>query len=129
MAVSFFGKKKKYKDINYLELTPFTMYGHEMKDDGLLDVLVPKFTDKILGKYLQPRLRHKYIRANLDEFGSATWQLINGKNRVFEIAEKLTYEFGEKVQPVNERLTLFLTQLHKYNFISFKEFQKGTKYG
>ena len=117
--------KRKKTALNYLIMTPKVKYEHIIKDNGLVDVLVPKFTDRILGKILQPRLKNKYIRANLDEFGSETWLLINGINNVNEIAEKLIEKFGDKIQPVHQRLTTFLTQLYNAGFITFLELKKG----
>jgi len=119
-----FSKNKK-KKLNYLEMTPFAIYSHEFNSKGNIDVLVPRFTDKVFGKLLQPRLKNKYIKANLDEFGSATWLLINGNNSVTRIGELLTEKFGEQIQPVYDRLILFLTQLYNAGFISFKELERN----
>jgi len=105
-------------------MTPFTIYSYEYNSEGRIDVLVPRFSDKVFGKLLQPRLKNKYIKANLDEFGSATWLLINGDNSVTRIGELLTEKFGEQIQPVYGRLTLFLTQLYNAGFISFKELER-----
>lgn len=118
-------KKNKFENLNYLELTPISNYTFEKRENGLVNVLVPRFTDKFFGKYLQPRLKNKYIKANLDEIGTATWLLINGNNKVYHIANGLTEQFGEKIQPVNERLTQFLTQLYQAGFITFAEIKKG----
>ena len=115
---------KKKKDINYLELTPFRKHGHEVKDDGKVIVLIPRYSDFILGKLLQPRLKNKFIRANLDEFGSETWMSIDSKAKVSEIALKLEERFGEQIHPVIPRLTTFLTQLYDAGFISFSELKK-----
>lgn len=128
MALKLF-RKKRAKELNYLELTPVCSYEHEITDEGLVNVLVPKFTDKILGRWLQPRLRNKYIKANLDEFGSATWLLMDGSRKVDVIARELDDKFGEKIAPVYERLTKFLSQLYIYDFITFKEYKKGNKNG
>ena len=103
----------KKSELNYLETTPKRNYGHELRDDGMINVLVPRFTDRILGKYLQPKLK------NLDEFGTATWFLMDGSNRVDTIADRLTEQFGEKIQPVHQRLTFFLTHLHKSLSVHF----------
>lgn len=114
----------KKSELNYLETTPKRNYGHELRDDGMINVLVPRFTDRILGKYLQPKLKNPFIKANLDEFGTATWLLMDGSNRVDTIADRLTEQFGEKIQPVHQRLTFFLTHLHKAGFITFKELER-----
>ncbi|MDX9790583.1 MAG: PqqD family protein [Candidatus Kapaibacterium sp.] len=110
--------------MNYLELTPYRLYEHSKKEDGLIDVLVPRFSDKILGKLLQPRLKNPYIRANLDELGTAAWLEIDGKQNVAQIINTLEISQGEKIQPAQKRITLFLSYLHRNGFINFKEFNK-----
>lgn len=113
--------------MNYLELTPFRLHEHIEKPDGLIDVLVPKFKNNFLVK-ITARIKDPYIKANLDEFGSETWRMLDGLTKVEHIAVMLTDKFGESVQPVNERLTKFLTQLYTYGFISFNEL-KGNDNG
>jgi len=119
-------KRETKSDINYLELTPYRIYEHEFRDNGeLVNILVPKFTGRILGKYLQPNLKYKYIKADLDKFGTATWLAIDGQTNVNGIAEKLVEQFGDEIQPVHQRLTNFLTQLYKAGFISFNELERN----
>jgi hypothetical protein len=125
--MALFSSKKdreKYKDVNYLELTPYRLYEHEQKEDGLINILVPKFTNKIMANLLMPRIRHPYIKANMDEIGTATWLEIDGQQNVRQIADNLAEKFGDKIQPVYERLTMFLTQLYKAGFILFKEIER-----
>jgi len=121
--MQLFSKSQK-DDINYLELTPYRKYDHNLKEDGLIDILVPRFSDRILGKLLQPRLKNPFIRANLDELGTATWLEINGKSKVGEIISTLEKNLGDKVHPSQPRITLFLSYLHRNGFINFKEFNK-----
>jgi len=110
---------------NYLELTPRRIFEHEIRDsDGLVTVLVPKYRDKILGRFLQPRLKYKYFKAEFDEFGSAAWLKIDGKTKVNMIASMLLNEFGEKIQPINERLITFCNQLYGAGFITFNELER-----
>jgi hypothetical protein len=117
-------KKRKSEDINYLDLTPYRLYGHDLREDGLIDVLVPRFTDKFFGKFLQPSLKKPFIKANFDEIGSAVWLEINGERKVEEIIANLNEMFGDKIHPVFERVTLFLSQLHRNGFIKFHELKK-----
>lgn len=119
-----FRRKKSNREINYLELTPFRNYDFKVKSDGLIDVLVPRFTDKILGKILQPKLKKPFIRANLDELGSATWLEINGEKKVSEIIKNLDATMGDIIQPSQQRITLFLSNLYRNGFINFIEFLK-----
>ncbi len=114
-------KKKTVEEKNYLEIIPVRHYTHEIENNGFVSVLVPRFTNKYLIKYLSPRLKSPFVKAKLDEFGSQVWLEIDGEKNVQRISETLLQKFGEKIQPVNERLTKFLTQLYTYNFIKFKE--------
>lgn len=124
-----FLKKENKEDVNYLELTPLAHYEYERRNDGLINVLVPKFSNKILTKLIVPMLKSPYIRANMDELGTAVWLQIDGKTKVYQIASKLEEQFGEKISPVYDRLTIFLTQLYNAGFISFKELKKGKHNG
>ncbi|MFC2131853.1 PqqD family protein [Bacteroidota bacterium] len=117
--------KKKESEHNYLELTPIRNHEHEDREDGMINVLVPKFSSNFSKKHINKHLKYPYIKANLDEFGTETWLLMNGKTNVKEIGQKLIDKFGEKIDPVYDRLTKFLTELHKNNFITFKELTKG----
>ncbi len=105
-------------------MTPVRNYGHETNNGNLIDVLVPKFKSEFFRNFLVPGNRSPYIKANMDEFGSETWLLMDGENKVEFIADKLTEKFGERIQPVLGRLTTFLTNLYKNGFISFKEIER-----
>ena len=130
MIEKIFKKKKINCSINYLELTPKRVYNYEVESSGKISVLVPKFKNKLLVNFLAPRLKAPYIKAKLDDFGSLTWIEMDGTKNVESISQLLTDKFGDKVQPVNERLTKFLTQLYQYNFITFNEINsKGDLYG
>ncbi len=118
-------KKQKAADINYLELTPYRKYTHEPRDEDTIDVLVPRFNDKILGKIFQPKLKNPYIKANFDKLGTAVWLEIDGKTNVDNIIMKVKEKLGEEVNPAYERVTMFLSQLHRNGFIDFHEFNKG----
>ncbi|MFQ5707144.1 MAG: PqqD family protein [bacterium] len=83
----------------------------EKTNNGRTVIIVPKFGNHPLGKWLMKRLKNPYYRLKLDEIGSFVWQQCNGMASVEEISNNLRQEFGEKVEPVQERLRLFLKQL------------------
>lgn len=83
-------------------------------------LLKPKFSHPLLAKYLLPRLKKPHYKIKLDEIGSFTWNLCDGKNTVKEIGLLLKEEFGEQVEPLYERLALFFQNLEKNRFITFK---------
>ena len=71
-----------------------------------------------------PMIYRKYINLKLDDIGSSTWLLIDGKNKVDQICHDLEKKFGEKVQPPEELVTKFLSNLYLKKIINFKELIK-----
>ncbi|MCK5740140.1 PqqD family protein, partial [bacterium] len=63
-------------------------------------------------KYVMPRMKQPHFKVSLDEFGSHIWEQIDGKRTIGEIGENLQEAFGEKVEPVWNRLTKFFVQLN-----------------
>jgi len=116
-----FFHKKIDTTINYLELTPVRNYDHVVEDSGLISVLVPKFDIKWIDKIMSKIIKSRFFKAKLDEFGTETWLEMDGTKSVQTVSEHLQKKFGDKINPVNERLTKFLSELYKYNFITFKE--------
>lgn len=80
---------------------------------------VPRFRARWL-QWLMKRLKKPYIRLGFDQFGSATWKLIDGQRTVIEISAALEKEFGEKIQPAKERVGMFIGTLHKNRFITLE---------
>jgi hypothetical protein len=119
-----FKKNKNLSEVNYLELTPVRNYNHIVEDINKVSVLIPRFTNKILVKYLVPRLKSPDIKVKLDKFGSAAWLKADGNNNVQTICDELLSEFGDEINPVVERVTKFYSQLYQYQFISFIELKE-----
>jgi len=123
-VVNFFERRKILKNSNYLDLTPYKIYQAEIDENGIVTVLVPKFTNKIAEKTIMPFLKHKYFKIKLDEIGSEVWKSIDSKKNVEDISKKMLEHFGEKIQPVYERVTKFLSSLYLQGYISFIELNK-----
>lgn len=115
---------KQNNIVNLLELTPVRKYGHQINSDGLVDVLVPRFKNAIMQRFI-PKNRNPFILANFDEIGTEVWLLIDGETKIDIIAKTLDKKLGEKISPVYDRLNLFFQQLHRNGFIIFKELSKG----
>lgn len=116
-----FTKSKKTNQINYLNLTPIRLFDFEIENDNRVTLLIPKFTNIILQKYILPKLKSPYIKIKLDKLGSSTWLKCDGNKTVNQICNELLNEFGEEISPVEERVTKFLSQLYNYQSINFKE--------
>ena len=106
--------------INLLDLIPVRRIEWE-KVEGLVVLLKPKFTHPFLIKHLIPRMKKPYFRVKLDEIGSYFWENCDGTRTVREISEKHTKKFGEKVEPLYDRIALFLQSLEKNGFIRLED--------
>ncbi|HIH98446.1 MAG TPA: PqqD family protein [Thermoplasmata archaeon] len=107
-------RKKKTKEKNLLELVP--QKTKEFKEDGgRIVIFYPKYHIKFIAK----KVKNPHYEIKLDNFGSFVWKQIDGNRNVEEIANKLKEIFGEKVEPVNNRVSLFIQQLVRRDLIRF----------
>lgn len=60
-------------------------------------------------------------RIRLDAFGSHAWKRFDGERRVAEVAVELRGEFGEVVEPVEERLGEFVRRLRREGLLAYPE--------
>lgn len=56
---------------------------------------------------------------HLDEMGSFIWPLIDGKTDIIALGEKVKEHFGDKAEPLYERLSKYIKILESYGFIKF----------
>jgi hypothetical protein len=90
-------------------------------ETGFVILKKPKFKNKYLVKYLLPHLKRQEFKIKLDEIGSFVWRNIDGKGSIEYIARRMAAEFGDKVEPVHDRLGQFIQSLYQNKFIILKE--------
>lgn len=84
---------------------------YEVDKDNIVTILqkqehkIQKFFRKL--KFKIPG----YKKITLDEYGSYILLQIDGKKNVKDIGESLEAKYGDKVQPLYERLLLFLNHI------------------
>lgn len=76
------------------DLAPVHRHRWEEREDGLVTVLVPKFTSRIARRWLVPLLARPEMRVRLDALGSFVWRQCDGTASVRQIAEQVTAQFG-----------------------------------
>jgi len=101
---------------NLLEYTPCIRIDWE-GEPRQVSLLVPKFKNALLQRTISCYLSKPYVRVKLDEYGSWVWQHIAGCRTVQEIAQTLREQYGEAVEPVFDRVGLFICQLYRNQFI------------
>ncbi|HNX06518.1 MAG TPA: PqqD family protein [Bacteroidales bacterium] len=125
MALNFFKRRNLLKQLNYLEATPIRKCAFETAENGLITLVIPKFKNEKVNNYLlSPRKR--FFRIALDELGTSVWMHIDGTKKVMEICKQVYDIYGEKIMPVDQRVTRFLTMLYEGKYISFKEIEKDS---
>ena len=105
---------------NIKEFYPFRICEFEKKD-GLVIVLFKKTKPTFIEKIFFKKLIDKPYKIDLDEIGSFIWEFCDGKNTVEEIMKKTKEHFGERVEPVEERVEKFVHQLNKNKLIRLYE--------
>jgi len=63
-------------------------------------------------------LRASPYRARLDEVGTFVWRRCDGATSVARIAEEMRAEFGERIEPAEDRLVTFLQRLLRGKFVT-----------
>ena len=105
--------------MNLLDLTPVVSADVE-EQDGRVVIIRPK---PILRGLRGPIDWLIYMlapgRIRLDDVGSFCWRHIDGRHTAGEIAEAMRAEFGESIEPAEERLGTFMRLLQREDLVSF----------
>ena len=106
---------------NYLDKIPqrnevFSWYKDE---NGMVTIEVQNkgIFNRIAQKLLK---KPKVTKVHLDENGSFIWPLLDGEMTISQIGEEVGEHFGEKANPLYERLIKYLGILESYKFIKYK---------
>ena len=111
----------KKLSVNYLEKKPLRISGvnwHKGENDEVvLEVENKGIANRIAQKLLK---KPKISYIHLDEIGSFVWPHLDGEKDILEIGKLVEAEFGEKANPLYERLAMFFRILESYKFIGWK---------
>jgi len=105
---------------NLLDVIPQRTRGSRDEENGTVTVLIPRFGAGRVGSVLERLLRSAPITLHLDEMGTAVWRLCDGRRSVYEIGDCLKTEFGDRIDPVYERLGAFLHQMRRAGIIEWR---------
>ncbi len=86
-------------------------------ETGQIVIIRPKYNSSIGKMIFEPFLKIKNFKIKLDDLGSVVWENSDGQKNVKEIGEILAAKFGSDIEPIYERLSKFLIQMHKGKFI------------
>ncbi len=118
-------EKKEKNEKNFLDIIPKRnekIRWTKEEKDGKTEVTLEIDNVGIINKIAQKLLKKpKVSYIHLDEMGSFIWQYIDGEKTVYEIATYVDDHFGEKANPLYERLIKYLKILESYGFINLEE--------
>jgi hypothetical protein len=106
-------------DAAFAAAIPLRQHDFEEHPDGLVTVLVPKFTGRFARRFVMPMLKRPDIRMHLDAVGSAIWLACDGNTSVAQLAALVGGRFGLEPAPAGERVALFLRQLSREGSLTF----------
>ena len=114
--------KKNKQNENYLDNIPVRNpdLGWEADENGI--VTLSRENKGIANKIAQKLLRKpKVSYIHLDEIGSCVWKHTDGEKTIFELADSVKQELGDKAEPLYERIAKYFSILVSYGFVSFKK--------
>ena len=114
-------KKNKKVSENYLERRPMRPEGIKWTTDekGIitLDIENKGFFNRVAQKFFKkPKVSH----IHLDEMGSFVWPLLDGEKDIVALGVLVKEHFGEKAEPLYERLAKYFQILDSYSFVEWK---------
>lgn len=105
---------------NYLDNIPKISHELDWKTDENGIVTLAKENRGIFNVIAQKLFKKPKISyIHLDELGSCVWLKIDGESDICEIGKKVKADFGEKAEPVYERLAKYFSILASYGFVTF----------
>ena len=113
--------KKNKQDENYLDKVPVKAdIKWETDSDGNVTLHIEN--KGVMNKIAQLILKKPKISfIHLDEMGNFIWPIIDGDKNLAEIGELVKEHFGEKAEPLYDRLSKYFYTLETYKFIFFKD--------
>lgn len=114
-------KKKEIISNNYLEKIPSrpTHIRWSKEENGIvtLDIENTGLMNRVAQKlFRKPKVSH----IHLDEMGSFVWPLLDGEKNIIELGRLVEEKFGERANPLYERLAKYFQILDSYHFIEWK---------
>lgn len=112
-------KKNETVSANYLEYVP--AHKPEIKYEISGDKKVTLLQENIgLFNWIAQKLfkKPRVSQIHLDEMGNFIWPLIDGKRNLIEISELVREKFGDKAEPLYNRLVQYIKTLEAYGFIT-----------
>ena len=105
---------------DFMNVYPVRNCNHEL-NNGFVTILFIKKKLNLIERIFFKKISSKPYKIDLDEIGSFVWNLCDGKKTVEEITEISKRNFGERIEPAEERVEKFIRQMNKNKLVSLYE--------
>ena len=103
---------------NYLDYVPMHNPNVKFEIDSNSQVTILRENKGVFDKVFQVLLKKpKVSQIHLDDMGNFIWPLIDGKRSIMDISLLVKANFGEKAEPLYDRLVTYIKMLETYGFI------------
>ncbi len=114
--------KKNAQSKNYLDYIPKRVetYKWEQDKNGNVTIFVENkgAFNRIAQKFFK---KPKVSQIHLQGIGNKIWLLIDGKTSIYELGIKVSEHYGEKAEPLYERLSEYMRILEQYGFVALNQ--------
>jgi hypothetical protein len=112
--------KKDKKKENYLDRIPYIPEDRKWELKGGI-VYVTQVNKGFYNSIAQKLFKTpKTSKIKLEGLGSFIWQQIDGNRSIYDIGMLVADKYGEKANPLYERLSQYIKTLDNLGFIQFK---------
>ena len=120
LPADFYFSRIKGESLSYLDYVPKHNSLFECRENKKGHVEVKVHNKGIFNRIAQLIARKpRYSYIELDDFGTFVWHSIDGVRSIYDIGQLVKEHFGDKAEPLYERLCYFIKLLHKNQFIVY----------
>lgn len=106
------------KEENYLDKIPIKNAEIKYQVNENNHIIIMENHESICERfYLYLLKKPKQTKIELDLYGSYIWEKINGQKSIYEIGKELSKEFGAEMEPLYQRMALFIRILELRKWI------------
>ena len=114
-------KKKIVIKENYLKKVPMRAEGLEWTSTENGDIILLVENKGWANRLAQAVFKRPRVsKIHLDKMGNFIWPILDGKKDIITIGEAVKERFGQKAEPLYERLARYFQIMESYHFIEWK---------
>ena len=94
------------------------------EEDGRCVLLRPRLGTSRLGRWVAGLGGDPDYRIRLDEIGTLVWRACDGHTSLADIVRRMREQFGERVEPADQRLSQFMRRMLKGRMLAVEPLER-----